>query len=95
MSVVIVLAVVGAYAINIRFFDTIVMLCFGAFGLLMRRLDISAPLLVLGIILGPLAYLSLRRGLMAREYSLTSFCPTYLCYSHCHADVCCSRAARR
>jgi putative tricarboxylic transport membrane protein len=73
MPVVIVLSVVGSYAISIRMFDVYTMLAFGLLGLVMRRLKIPSAPLALGIILGPLADLSFRRAMYAGRYSLAPF----------------------
>ena len=73
MPVVIVLSVIGSYAISLRAFDIAVMLVFGLAGIIMRRLEIPAAPLALGIILGPLADLSFRRGVLAGQGSLVPF----------------------
>jgi putative tricarboxylic transport membrane protein len=73
MSVVIVLSVVGSYAISIRMFDVYTMLAFGLLGLGMRRLKIPAAPLALGMILGPLADLNFRRALYAGQYAFRPF----------------------
>ena len=73
MPVVIVLSVVGAYAVNLRNFNVGVMLVFGFLGIMMRQLKIPAAPMALGIILGPMADLSFRRGLLAKSYSVLPF----------------------
>lgn len=79
MPVVVVLSVVGAYAINIRWFDITVMVTFGVLGLIMRSLQIPLAPMALGIILGPLADLNLRRGLYAGRFSVAPFFTRPIC----------------
>lgn len=59
------LCVVGAYIFNNRMMDVWVLLAFGIFGLLAEKRGYPMGPLVLGVILGPLAELELRRGLSA------------------------------
>jgi putative tricarboxylic transport membrane protein len=73
MPIVVVLCVVGAYTINLLKFDVIVMLLFGFLGMVMRRFKIPAAPMTLGIILGSLADLSFRRGIMAGRFSILPF----------------------
>jgi putative tricarboxylic transport membrane protein len=73
MPVVIVLCVIGSYAINLRSFDIAVMLGFGLLGLLMRQFEIPAAPMALGIILGGMGDLNLRRGILAGNGSLAPF----------------------
>jgi putative tricarboxylic transport membrane protein len=73
MPVVIVLCVIGSYAINLRSFDIAVMLGFGLLGLLMRQFEIPAAPMALGIILGEMGDLNLRRGILAGNGSLAPF----------------------
>ncbi|KKB07901.1 tripartite tricarboxylate transporter permease [Devosia chinhatensis] len=64
MAVVYVLCVVGSFAITQRMFDVYVMLGFGIVGFILREMKYPMAPLVLGIILGDLLDLNLRRGLM-------------------------------
>lgn len=73
MPVVVVFAVIGAYAVGVRWFDVTVMIFFGLLGLAMRYLNIPAAPMALGIILGPLADLNFRRGLYAGHFSMAPF----------------------
>ncbi|ODT48302.1 MAG: transporter [Pelagibacterium sp. SCN 63-126] len=63
-AVVYVLCVVGSFAITQRMFDVYVMLGFGIAGFILREMKYPMAPLVLGIILGDLLDLNLRRGLM-------------------------------
>jgi putative tricarboxylic transport membrane protein len=68
--VVVLLAIVGSYAVNNRIFDVWVMFAFGLLGWGMRALSIPTPPLVLGMILGPMADAEFRRALSASHGSL-------------------------
>ncbi|MHA6689420.1 tripartite tricarboxylate transporter permease [Devosia sp. A449] len=63
MAVIYVLCVVGSFAITQRMFDVYVMLFFGVVGFLLREMKFPMAPLVLGIVLGDLLDLNLRRGL--------------------------------
>jgi putative tricarboxylic transport membrane protein len=73
MPLVVVLCVVGSYTISLRKFDVVVMLIFGLFGMVMRKLKIPAAPMALGIILGSMADLNFRRGMIAGGFSIGSF----------------------
>jgi putative tricarboxylic transport membrane protein len=64
MAVVYVLCVVGSFAITQRMFDIYVMVGFGIAGFILREMKYPMAPLVLGIILGDLLDLNLRRGLL-------------------------------
>jgi putative tricarboxylic transport membrane protein len=63
MAVIYILCVVGSFAITQRMFDVYVMLIFGVVGFLLREMKYPMAPLVLGIVLGDLLDLNLRRGL--------------------------------
>lgn len=63
MSIVVVLAMVGAIGINNRIFDAWTVLFFGAFGFLVSQLDFPLTPLILGLILGADCEEYLRIGL--------------------------------
>lgn len=63
MPIVLVLCVIGPYAITNRPFDIYVMLGFGVLGFGLRQMNYPMAPLVLGIVLGPILDKSLRRGL--------------------------------
>jgi putative tricarboxylic transport membrane protein len=67
MAVVYVLCLVGAFAITQRMFDVYVMLFFGIVGFLLREMKYPMAPLVLGIILGDLIDVNLRRGLLLTD----------------------------
>jgi putative tricarboxylic transport membrane protein len=60
---VVIFALVGAYSISNNQYDVFIMIAFGLLGFAMKRLDFSAAGLILGLVLGPLAELSLRQSL--------------------------------
>ncbi len=64
MPIVFVLCVIGPYAITQRLFDVYVMVFFGILGFVLREMKYPMAPLVLGIILGDLLDLNLRRGLL-------------------------------
>jgi putative tricarboxylic transport membrane protein len=61
--IVLIFCVVGAYSLNNQTFDIGVMLVFGVFGYLLRKIDIPAAPLILTMILGPLLESALRQSL--------------------------------
>lgn len=63
MAVIYVLCVVGSFALTQRMFDVYVMLVFGIAGFILREMRYPMAPLVLGIVLGDLLDLNLRRGL--------------------------------
>jgi putative tricarboxylic transport membrane protein len=73
MAVIYVLCVVGSFAITQRMFDVYVMLAFGIIGFILRELKFPMAPLVLGIVLGDLLDLNLRRGLQLSNGDLAPF----------------------
>ncbi|TVS05853.1 MAG: transporter [Rhodobacteraceae bacterium] len=73
MPVVYVLCVVGSFAIAQRMFDIYVMLAFGIIGFFLREMRYPMAPLVMGIILGTLLDVNLRRGLALSNGDLTPF----------------------
>ncbi len=67
MPVVYVLCVVGSFAITQRMFDVYVMLAFGLIGFMLREMKYPMAPLVMGIILGELLDVNLRRGLLLSD----------------------------
>jgi putative tricarboxylic transport membrane protein len=62
-----VLCVIGAFAVNLNYFDVYVMLGSGLIGYLLHRFGFPLAPLVLAVILGPLADENLRRALLVFE----------------------------
>jgi putative tricarboxylic transport membrane protein len=70
LPVIVVLCIIGAYAVNFRIFDAWGLVFFGVVGLLMQRYGMPIPPLILGFILGEPFETNLRRGL---QYSNGDF----------------------
>jgi putative tricarboxylic transport membrane protein len=73
MPLVVVLCIIGAYAVNMRIFDVYLMLGFGLLGYALRIGKFPAAPMTLGIILGPMADENFRRALSIADGSLTPF----------------------
>jgi putative tricarboxylic transport membrane protein len=73
MPIVFTLCVIGSFAINVRVFDLWVMFVFGLIGYPMRRYNYPAAPMVLGVILGDLLDVSLRRALILTNGDITPF----------------------
>jgi putative tricarboxylic transport membrane protein len=63
LPVIVVLCIIGAYAVNFRTFDAWGLVIFGVLGLLMQKFGMPIPPLILGFILGEPFETNLRRGL--------------------------------
>jgi putative tricarboxylic transport membrane protein len=61
--------VIGAYVSNNRMIDVWVLFGFGIFGYLAEKADYPLGPMVLGVILGPIAEVQIRRGLTASNGS--------------------------
>jgi len=73
MPTVVVLAVIGSYASNIRISNIWFMIAFGVLGYLLKKQDFPLPPMLLGIILGGILDGNLRRALLISCGSLTPF----------------------
>lgn len=73
VPIIFVLCTVGSFAIASRLFDVWVMLAFGILGLVLRQHGFPLAPLVLGVVLGPILDLNLRRGLVLSGGDLTPF----------------------
>lgn len=73
LPVVMVLCLVGAFAINNRVFDVWCVLVFGILGYLLSKAEIPFAPIVMGFILAPIIELYLRRAAMMSEGDLTPF----------------------
>ncbi|GAA0357011.1 tripartite tricarboxylate transporter permease [Bacillus horti] len=70
---ILVLCVIGAYALNNNFFDVWVMLISGVIGYFMQRYGYPLSPVILALILGPMAESNLRRALTMSDGSLSIF----------------------
>lgn len=77
--VVLILCVVGAYAVNNSLFDVWVMLAFGILGYVLRRYDFEAAPVVLGLVLGRVLENSLRQSLVILDGNVWEFCSRPIC----------------
>ena len=67
--VIVVLAVIGSFAINNSMFDVGLMIAFGMLGFLLDEFGIPTPPLVIGLILGPVLDTSLQQSLLIGQGS--------------------------
>ncbi|MDF9277602.1 tripartite tricarboxylate transporter permease [Arthrobacter sp. EH-1B-1] len=73
-ALIVVLSVIGSYAMANNIFDVGVMVAFGAIGYLMKKADIHPAPVILGLILGPIAETGFRQSLiMAADSPLLAF----------------------
>lgn len=71
---IVVLGVLGSYAVNLSMFDVFVMAFFGFFGYIMRKTDLTVAPIVLAIILGPIAEKNLVRSfVVAKSMPIVSY----------------------
>ena len=70
---IVILSVLGSYAININIIDVYVMVFFGILGYLLRKLDFHPAPIVLAVILGPLAEEGFRQSLVLSKGNLISY----------------------
>jgi putative tricarboxylic transport membrane protein len=73
MPIVMVLAVVGSFAISNSIFDIGVMMVLGVIGYLMQKIDIPMGPIVLALILGPMAESNFRRAVLMSRGSFSIF----------------------
>lgn len=77
---IVLLCVVGSFAIHNSMFDVCIMLIFGILGYLMRKFDFNAAAMVLGLILGPIGEKGLRRALLLNDNDPSILFSTPLCW---------------
>jgi putative tricarboxylic transport membrane protein len=73
LPIVLILCVIGAYAVNNSVFDVWVMLAFGVLGYVLRRYDFEAAPVVLGLVLGRVLENSLRQSLVILDGNVWDF----------------------
>ena len=73
LPIILVLCVVGAFGLGNRIFDIWTILIFGMVGYGFVKLGIPQPPFIIGFILGPMAEVNLRRGLMLSDNSFMGF----------------------
>lgn len=75
------LCVVGSYAIHNNVVEVVIMLVFGGIGYLIRKFDMNATAVVLGMILGPIGEKGLRRSLLLSDGDPAILFSTPLCWA--------------
>ncbi|SNS04468.1 putative tricarboxylic transport membrane protein [Anaerovirgula multivorans] len=73
LPAIFVFCVIGAFGINNRIFDVWTVLLFGTMGYFFNKMEIPASPFILGFIIGPMAEINLRRGLMFSQGSFMPF----------------------
>ena len=73
MPVIVVLCIIGAYAVNFTTFDAWALFVFGIIGIVMKKFDIPIPPLILGFILGRPFEANLRRGIQFSNGNVFGF----------------------
>jgi putative tricarboxylic transport membrane protein len=74
------LCVVGSFAIHNNFMDVLLMFIFGVIGYFVRKFDLNAAAIVLGLILGPIGENGLRRSLYLSDGDPSILFATPLCW---------------
>jgi len=72
-TIIIILSIVGSFAINMNYFDVFVMLGFGILGYFMKKLDVPVAPATIGLILGPMAERHFRTALIMSGGDYTVF----------------------
>ena len=73
LPAIFVFCIVGAFGLNGSMFDVWAVLLFGILGFFFQKMGIPLPPFILGFIIGPLAEINLRRGLMFSKGDFTPF----------------------
>lgn len=76
VPVILVLTVIGAYALRTNMFDAWLMLLFGIVGIVMRQNDYPAVPLILGVVLGPIVESAFLRSMLISGNDYTYFFET-------------------
>jgi putative tricarboxylic transport membrane protein len=72
-TLIVLLSMVGSYAVGNSMFNVWVMLIFGILGYFMKQYHFSPASLVLGLVLGPMMEENFRRNLLVTEGDYLSF----------------------
>lgn len=78
---IVLLCVVGSYAIHNNIVEVGIMFIFGIIGYLMRKFDFNAAAMVLGLILGPIGERGLRRALLLNDGDPSILFSTPICWA--------------
>jgi putative tricarboxylic transport membrane protein len=71
--IILLICIVGTYSVNLSTFDLAVLLCFGVFGYVFRKLDYDLAPFVLAMILGPSIEVAFRQSSMGSGGSFSIF----------------------
>ena len=71
--VIVVICAIGAYTVHSSMFDVVMMLVFGVFGYLFKKLRYPLAPLVLALVLGDMAEASFRQAMLLSQGSLSIF----------------------
>ncbi len=71
--VIIMICAIGAYTVHSSYFDVVMMLVFGVFGYLFKKLKYPLAPLVLALVLGDMAEASFRQAMLGSQGSLAVF----------------------
>jgi putative tricarboxylic transport membrane protein len=64
---------IGVYGLNASVLEMILVIIFGVFGYIMRKLEFEMAPLILGLIVGPMMELAVRQSLLLSKGSFTIF----------------------
>lgn len=73
MPIILLFAMVGAYAINNNLFDVVIMLAFGLFGFFLEENEFPVAPIILGIVLGPMLEANFVASMIKADGSLIGF----------------------
>jgi len=73
MPIIVIISIVGAYAINNSIYDIYWMLGFGIVGYFMKQYGFQVAPVILGVILGPLMETGYRQAMMDQQNNLLGF----------------------
>ena len=68
-----VLAAIGSFGIRNGMVDVWIMLAFGVIGYFFKKFNYPMAPMIIGIVLGPLTEISLRKGMFMMDYNWTAF----------------------
>ena len=77
-AAIILLSIVGSYAVSNSLFDVIIMFICGVAGVFLKQVDFPLPPLILGLILGPMAESNFRRALALSSGSYRIFLGSFI-----------------
>ncbi|MGI6433482.1 MAG: tripartite tricarboxylate transporter permease [Sphaerochaetaceae bacterium] len=80
MTMILIVSVVGAYAVSLNYVDIIIMFASGLLGYFMKRYGFPAVPLILGLVLGKIIENNFRKSLIFSDGKLDIFYTQHLCY---------------